>query len=258
MDTLPATIIRLGSIATPQPTDTTPPDDDEDDHKTVEVNSWNYRIKMLLKKIGIKATGYRWMHEQERERFITVDYWFGIIQLILTGVIAALTSTSLATMFSSEELSANKTVLVAITISEVIASMLCGIVIAVKQYNDFNARSTSHKDAAARFIHIYHTIQEQFSLPVKDRENGTTFLKDKIKEYDELVQNMPAIRSKTYQRYTIATKNNDINKPTNIDEFDNIDVNDHTIDVNDNSNNKNTKEKKDMMKYEIDRWLHNF
>lgn len=30
-----------------------------------QYDPWNYKIVLLLRKIGRKTTGYRWMHEQE-------------------------------------------------------------------------------------------------------------------------------------------------------------------------------------------------
>src|SRR5438445_11130919 len=54
---------------------------------------WNYKILLLLKKIGTKTMGYRWMHEREAEYYENINTKFGIYEMSIMTILGIITGT---------------------------------------------------------------------------------------------------------------------------------------------------------------------
>jgi hypothetical protein len=236
------------------------PDNSDNNIKIkAEDDSWNYRMKLMLKKIGEKSMGYRWMNEQEYAHYLNVDYYIGIVIIVLTALVTTLTSGTLIGLFSDTNLVKNSDTLMIITLLEVIMSALSGIAIAIRDQGEFKKKSRDYKDTSYKFARIYHSIQEQFSLPIKERENDIQFLKDKIKEYDDLMEAMGTIRPKILQKYINTARAQNHNKPA-LEEYETIEILDYAPNAPNDGNKEITKieNAKSRIKYEIDRWISNF
>jgi len=153
-----------------------------------------------------------------------------------------------------------------------VLSAILTIIICVREKSDYRAIAQNHRDTAYRFTLIYHSIQEQLSLNIEDRQLDKVFMSEKIKEYNELMQSKQNIRKKIVDQYICETKNTNIYKPVIMAEFENIDIdvdNDVSVDViniaseqktdpnNEQKNNLKNSKKQKKINYEINRWLAN-
>lgn len=227
---------------------------------STEVN--NDRIGLLLKRIGEKSMGYRWMHNQEYNHYLKIDYMLGILQIVLTATISTLTSGMLVGLLSDTNLRSDPTILIALTMSELILSLLLAIVIGIREQGDYKSKSGSHREQVGKYARIYHSIQEYFSLDIINIDEQKTFLKEKVKEFDELISNVLAIRSRTMEKYLRISKDKNI---TTTEELEKIDIgfkrNSTLINIKDDNNkdtNSTMTEDDRMKKFEFDRWIHNF
>ncbi|AYV78738.1 MAG: hypothetical protein Edafosvirus29_2 [Edafosvirus sp.] len=232
---------------------------ESDDVDNTNKKPWNNRMKLLLKRLGEKSMGYRWMHDQENAHFLKLDNTFNNLQIILGTLLATLNSTGLATLYANT--ANNFNIIFSLTLIGLILSAILTIIMGIREKNEYNTIAFNHKDTASKFTKIYHSIQEQLSLDMEDREIDKEFLGKKIREYDELMQNKPNIRKKILDKYVDETKNINIYKPIITDEFENIDIdddNDNTV-INIKSKNElHDKDKQKKIDYEISRWLNNF
>jgi hypothetical protein len=209
--------------------------------KDVMSSVYSHRSVKMLKKIGDKAMGYRWMHDQESEYYLRWEYFFRIISIVLSTTLAALTSSSILADVSDYAKNAfNITILV--------LSIVVGIVVGIKDFGDFKVIAIEHKNIAAEYASLYHSIQKEFALD-KNRLLDDIFFNDIVSSYDNLQSDAPMIRRKTLSNYA---KIMDTERPL-VDDLDKIEISiDKTTDI------KQKSEPDLQKKYEIERWLRQF
>ncbi|MBA42882.1 MAG: hypothetical protein CMF62_02595 [Magnetococcales bacterium] len=222
---------------------------------TILNTPWNYRIKILLKKIGEKSMGYRWMHEQESIYYKRIDYWVGVMQIVITAILTLLSSGTLILLLTETNSNNNLTSKLTLTLIELFLTLLLNIINGVQNHSDYKGVSKKHLQSSFNFIRIYHTIQEQLTLPVLQRENDHEFLQEKIKEYDDLVLEAPEIQKKIRDEYLTATKDHSIFKPSILGDIENIEIDDNIERQNTDSEYQN---ELNQYKFQIDRFIHNF
>lgn len=215
--------------------------------------TWNYRMLSLLKKIGEKSMGYRWMHDQEVLFYENLNSIYSKIELILLAILGTITSSLFIGLLSNIGLEKNHFVMIIITSLELLL-LLCYSIVKGFHNPEYSKHIFNHNNVGAKFNTINLDIQEQLSLEIQDREVDKIFLKRIIKLYNELMEISPKIRKQTMNKYIVATKNFDIYKPLIADGFEIIDI------ENNNLNNKeqggmNLDEKNN---YQIERWLKHF
>lgn len=230
-------------------------DSEETSNQIIQDTSpWNFRIKLLLKKIGEKSMGYRWMHEKESMNYETKDYWIGLLELFLGAMITTLTSGTLVGLFADTNLRNNPETIVSLTMIELIFALILSVTIGIKEHSDFRSKQIDHKNTAYKFTQLYHSIQEQFSINLEEREKDNIFLRLKIQEYDSLMENSLNISKQILNKYIEASKNYDIYKPAILGHFDNIEITDDahgTVNINIQEDTK-------LDNYEFNRWMKNF
>ncbi len=218
---------------------------------------WNNRIKLLLKKLGEKSMGYRWMHEHENAYYLNFDTNINIAQLILGMILTVLNSTGLISLYAEN----NYVLIFFLTLSNLILSALLTFTIGLREKIDFRTISQNHKESAYRFTQIYHSIQEQLSLDIEDREIDKEFMRKMIIQYDDLMQTKQNIRKGIVNKYITETKNTNIYKPIIMAEFENIDIEDEhvvNIELDNIKNDLESDNKQKKINYEISRWLNNY
>ena len=77
-----------------------------DDDKTD--GPWNYKIVMLLTKIGKRTMGYRWMHDQEAHHYDNRDTKVGVIELVIITFVTILTGAGFTNFLVATDLDNNK------------------------------------------------------------------------------------------------------------------------------------------------------
>lgn len=239
----------------------------------------NIVLMTQLKKIGEKSIGYKWMHNYEKEYYEKNEGIYKIWEIILLAIIGTITGgefVAFTSEFAKVLNAASTNILVTIIIFwgintlKLIISLIYAVVKGLKDSGDFPKKIYDHQYTCAKFNEIYMDIQNQFTLSVKNREIDSSFLQNKTKEFNELMQTAPKIRRSTINKYIKATENEDIYKPLLVGEFDKIEI---VIDEDkDNVNLRVTKNNPhDMVnnttgfdsltqnkaKYQISRWLKN-
>jgi hypothetical protein len=212
--------------------------------------TWNQKTEYLLQRIGEKSMGYRWMHEQEHLYHTGYNDKLQLYLIVLTGILGTLSSGSIIGLFSDS--SSKNNILLALTITQLIMSFIMGVVLGIKEQGDYKMTAMQHKQISSKFAVLYHSIQRQFSLDPRNREDDKTFLNDKIREFDDLVASPNVIRNETMTKYnnTIADKN--ISKVDDIETFDTLRYDRaHTSATMSNKNDA-------RVNFEVERWIHNF
>jgi hypothetical protein len=230
------------------------------------VRPWNNRIKLLLKKLGEKSMGYRWMHDQENIHYLKIDEIVNFVQLSINAILTILNSAGLVSLYTNNDY----IVIFVLTLTNLVLSAISTIMSGIREKSDYRTIAQNHRDTAYRFTLIYHSIQEQLSLDIKDRQSDKVFMSEKIKEYNDLMQSKQIIRQKIVDKYICETKNTNIYKPVIMTEFENIDIdvdNDVSVDVinvvSDRNSEQNREQKNNIKKsskqnkinYEINRWI---
>ena len=86
---------------------------------------WNYKIQLLLKKIGEKCMGYRWMHNKEQRYYENMDEKYTIIELILVSIITTVTGSEFVALFASSNLADHKTAIIIVTGIQLLLTLIC-------------------------------------------------------------------------------------------------------------------------------------
>lgn len=233
---------------------------------------WNYNIQLLLKKIGEKSLGHKWMHSQDQDYHENINDVYKIIEVVMQAVIATITCTEFIAFTSDVGLSTNKVAIIVITAIQLFLILLYNVVRGAREAGDHKENQLTHKYFSSRFNRLNIDIQEQFSLDLKDRITDKHFMRTCIRDYSDLLESNPSIREKTKLKYLNDTKNTDLYKPLIVGGFEQIEIvvddmnSEHVGEVNPNKTNQKIKIKDKMAtdkytnkhKYEMDRWMRHF
>lgn len=209
--------------------------------------AWNENILILLKRLGNKAMGYRWMHEQESLEMLNKDSKFSKIEIILLALIGAVTSGEFITFLVEADLYEHKVVAICVLSLHILMLVGYGILKSMRESGNYPKESFEHKYSSIRFGELGLDIQNQLSLNVEDRDTDKVFLRNTIKTYNDLMLISPKVDPDTMDKYVNAIEDNDIYTPLIIDVAK--DVSSTTVET-DVSSAKN-------LDHEIKRWLHN-
>lgn len=214
---------------------------------------WNYKIVLLLQKIGKRTMGYRWMHDQESQNNDTQNNKFMIAQIVLDVLNATVTGSTMVALVYSANLQNDLTTLYILTAISLAIQIASGVVTGIRESSDFSNIAAKHNYAAIKFGEINLDIQNQLSLNVEDRDTDKDFLKNIIKRYNDLNMTVPQISDDVKKRYVASDEDNDVYNPIIIGDYNNIQI------VDKKSDDKEVDEEKgSKSKYEIDRWLSRF
>jgi hypothetical protein len=226
-----------------------------------DTNPWNYRIILLLQKIGKKAMGYRWMHDQEVQNNEGEESKYLTIEVVLTAVNDMITGSSLISLIYGINANANITVLIGLTIASLTVELVYAVIKGIRETSCFAEYATKHNYAETRFSEINLEIQNQLSLNIKDRDTDKDFLKNIIKKFNDLILIVPKITQDVRNKYIEASEDNDVYNTMLVGDYGNIQI---VVDKNKKDENEadeeTTEPSKNISKsqYEINRWLQNF
>lgn len=220
---------------------------------------WNYRIQLLLKKIGERAMGYKYMHIHDQYHYVWVLRIYFLIEVIVLSVIGMLTGGQLVGFFASSDFGDDPKVIIPLNVVQILTVFIYAIIRGFRTVGGYEDKIWSHKYTSAKFNEIFLEIQEQLSLPVKDRAIDREFLKYIIKQYNGLLETSPKIRGKSIKKYLKSVENENIFKPITIGGFEKIEIVVNEKNTKNNENSSKSKTKTDKLpfnyKFEIDRWL---
>lgn len=224
---------------------------------------WNYKILLLLRKVGKKTMGYRWMHEQELLYYDKVHTRFGIIEMLILAFLGTITGGGFINFIVGASLN-NKAVYIAITTIQLVTVFVAAVVKGYRNVKKYEKKMNDHFNAGLKNAELNLNIQYQLSLNIKDRENDKIFLKNVIRSFNDILLLSPYISEDTKARYLKESNDNDIFNPI-ITEGDGLHI---VINYDNNNNNYNSSIKRNtrinnnnidsQINYQIDRWLQHF
>lgn len=210
---------------------------------------WNEWTKMLLKKISDKAIGYRWMHDREYRMYENIESKSRIVEDVFLAFVDALGGTTFVMLVSGLDLNNNKTVLIVVSIIQLILGIILFIIKKIHQTGDYQRKEQTHKYIAGKFYDVTLRIQTQFALDIDRRENDKSFLLNIISKFNDIIQLALPIEKETIAKYIKAKEENDITLPINITDFNEGRTG---LEANPSSNVINT-----ALDKEIERYLRN-
>lgn len=180
----------------------------------IQSNGWNDNLEKDIKKIGDKSEGWRWMHKKSAQMFARWYRWWGTINVIISGLLAAGNIPNILTCQSQYD--ALKWVVV--TFQFLVTASL-----GAAQFLDYGARRQNHKTAESGFSVLFFHIKTQLNMDRKSRQNGEHYAEWIQKEYTELSSNpdIPGIPGNIYKAYLRKIEGTGI---ANIDDLDSISI----------------------------------
>jgi len=191
-------------------------------NNSIDLNEpWNLMIKRYLKRIGEQSQGYHWAHEQEKIYYEQLEKWLNITDIVLLAVVGSLNTSNVLTLASNQQAIILNEIL---SVTLLILNIIQAIVLGILQFGNFQQRVFDHKYNSVKFNEIYNDILSQFSLPIDKREKDDDYMRNKTREFNDLLTTAPAIRMATFKRYEKATQKENIFKPIVIGGFDKIEI----------------------------------
>ena len=212
---------------------------------------WNYKILLLLRKIGKKTMGYRWMHEQETKYYTVLNTKFNIYERLILALLGTITGGGFVSFLSGANLENNKIIYIVITIVQLVIVFFAAIIKEYRYVNNYEKNKNDHSAAAVKNAEINLEIQYQLALNIRDRDTDKHFLANIIKKFNDVLYLAPKIRNDTKEKYLEGSEDNDMFNPIITDNDGILQIVVH--DKNETNNSNDSK-----MKYQIDRWLQNF
>lgn len=227
---------------------------------------WNYHMQLLLKKIGERSMGYKWMHMKEQYHNEKVDTIFSRLELIILALLGGLTSGELVNLVSDGSSKNNGSLLITLTIIQLVLVVSYAIVKGLRDNGTYSMMVWRNQYASSKFNEINLEIQQQFGLKIEDRVVDTAFLSNIIRSYNNLMEGSPTISSKIQKQYIDATADMDITRPVFIGDFDQIQIiigDDNTQNAakegeEKSEDNESEKLYENKNRYELERYLRNF
>jgi hypothetical protein len=225
---------------------------------------WNYRIQLMLKKIGDKCMGMRYLHKEEQEYYEKMDELYLTREtylLALQGVSAGIQLGIVGT----EGVAENRTIFIIVSCLSLLLIAIHYILKNTRVNQEFIRHEIAHKELSTKFNRINLDIQEQFALDLKDRESDKTFLTSIIRSFNDQLDNRETIRKEAKDAYISATEDTHAYKPLLVGGFGQIGIVVNT--PNNSSDSADSTESEKLVeedlndskyKYEMDRYLRSF
>lgn len=228
----------------------------EKTHTEPNNGPWNYKILLLLRKIGKKTMGYRWMHEQESQYYEKVSGRINIIEMLILALLGTITGGGFINFAASSGLDGNKVVYIIITVAQLVIIFLSAIIKGYSRIKEYEKKFNNHTNASIKNAELNLSIQYQLSLNLPDRENDKIYLKNVINSFNDILLLSPNIRNVTKNKYLEESNDNDIFNPI-IAEEDGPNI---VINYDNNKTEKNVGNNNidSHVNYQIDRWLQHF
>lgn len=219
---------------------------------------WNYKILLLLRKIGKKTMGYRWMHEQESQYNEDMETKLTIYEIVILSLLGIVTCGEFVGFIIDLGLDNNRIIYIVLTSFQLLFLCVSGIIKGYKEANKFSTNQTDHNYAASKFGEINLNIQNQLSLNLSDRDRDKDFLKNIIKNFNDIMFLAPKIREEVKKKYLEEADENNIFNPIteDINTLQVVVIKDELED--EKKNDKLIDEINLKSKYQIDRWLQHF
>jgi hypothetical protein len=169
---------------------------------------WNTALECWVRAQGEQAEALYWLHNkatswaQRRNDFLQVPT---IILSTLTGFLSA--TSNLVPMVALGGV-----------------SVLCGILGTLNSYFKFSQRSESHRVISLMYLSIYKNIEVELALPISQRTDAASILKDLRTTMKAIQEQAPAIPDVIIAQFKIQFKDGTTSRPIIANGLDNISI----------------------------------
>lgn len=227
------------------------------------IGPWNYKVQLLLKQIGERCQGLRYMHSQEQEYYEQQEDTYNTYEIGIMAILGVITGSELGALMSESGLKNNLTLVIILTCLQLLLTGSHYIVKNIHKNREFIRHEIGHERLAYKFNLIELDIRMQLALDIENRVCDKEFLRGKIKGFNDLLDSRETIRQVTKDEYVKASKDYNIYKPLVIGVFEQIDIvsqeeidstestdSEHLVDKFNNLSKNNNK-----YQYELNRWF---
>ena len=217
---------------------------------------WNYKIILFLKKMGAKTMAYRWMHDYEAQKYEKISDIYKILEIIILALLGMVTGGEMVGLIFGTGLNKNRIALIVITSVQMVILLIYSIVKGIHDASHFERKMQLHNHSSYKFGEINLSIQNQLSLNLSERDPDKIFLKNIIKNFNDLMFVSEKISTKAKKKYLKNIEDDDVFQPFIEDDEGRLQIVIHNKkDIEEGKNNSDNDLKKD---YEINRWLRHF
>lgn len=160
----------------------------------VQSNGWNTQLEIDIQRIGEKAEGWRWMHNEAARVFSFRFNLIGILNILLNAVATAGNFPWALQCQQNMDW---------IKVTAVILQLLVTISLAYAQFKNYGGRKANHKVAESGFAVLYYHVKTQLDFEPKIRQFGKDYAEWIQKEYTDLSANpdTPQIPGFIFKKY---------------------------------------------------------
>jgi hypothetical protein len=173
-------------------------------------NGWNDRNEQVLINLGENAASYRWLHEKSSLHFSFVSKVLSILVILFS------------TGMSAQTIVPRNTYQEALDITNQVFVYIITIISVIQRFLKYEQRSTNHMNQSREFGRLYTDIQQKMTLYRREREDAKLYMARIIKQYDDIIQNSPAINEIILTKFKNAFKDSNIAIPSIADKIDKI------------------------------------
>jgi hypothetical protein len=158
---------------------------------------WNSDLEQVVKREGEQSQSLYWLHNEASTWSLARNDYIQIPTIVLASVTGFLSATS--------------TLVPPIGIGAM--SLTVGILGTLNSYFKYSQRSESHKVTAQLYLKTYKNIETELSLPVHQRENADTLLKELRHTMTRISEIAPPIPSNIIEKYNRIFKDSKVSAP---------------------------------------------
>lgn len=158
---------------------------------------WNADLEQVVKREGEQSQSLYWLHNEASTWSLARNDFIQIPTIVLASVTGFLSATS--------------TLVPPIGIGAM--SLSVGILGTLNSYFKYSQRSESHKVTAQLYLKTYKNIETELSLPVHQRENAYTLLKELRHTMTRISEVAPPIPSNIIDKYNRVFKGSKVSAP---------------------------------------------
>jgi hypothetical protein len=169
---------------------------------------WNSDLEQVVKREGEQSQSLYWLHNEASSWSLARNDYIQIPTIVLASVTGFLSATS--------------TLVPPIGIGAM--SLTVGILSTLNSYFKYSQRSESHKVTAQLYLKTYKNIETELMLPVHQRENANTLLKELRHTMTRISEIAPPIPSNIIEKYNRIFKDSKVSAPIITNGIESINV----------------------------------
>ena len=164
---------------------------------------WNKKLEQQLVRIGNRAAGYKWMHNEESTHYTEQWRVINLVEIIFVTLHGASIATSFVAIFAE---TGSPLIMMILTCIQTVFYIMSTIIKSYKEGTDYSSKIYDHRWSSIKFSQISTEIQNQFCLDISKRVDDESFLEYRSTDFNDALFGAPVIRPKTVKRYLDSIK----------------------------------------------------